>query len=139
MRTHGWKIVLLLASVALADRSPFKEGKWQITVQMEMPGMPMAMPPMTTTQCLTKKDMVPRDPQHSKDCQVVDMKASGGKVSWKMRCTGRRPVEATGEGTYEGDTFHGQMTMRMSDPRSGRPMEMKQTMSGRWLGACDSK
>lgn len=55
-----------------------------------------------------------------------------------MRCAGQRgTVEMHGEATYTGDAFEGQMTMKTADPRSGRQMEMKSTMHGKRVGACE--
>ncbi|MGZ8796081.1 MAG: hypothetical protein ACXW2F_01955, partial [Thermoanaerobaculia bacterium] len=52
---------LALCALALAlalptFASPMKAGKWQITIQMEMPNMPMKMPPMTVTKCVTQAE-----------------------------------------------------------------------------------
>ena len=44
---------LLVASRALADGA-LREGKWEVTTQMQMPGVPMQLPATTRTQCVTK-------------------------------------------------------------------------------------
>lgn len=126
-----------------------RDGKWEITVQMEMPGMPagMTMPPTTMTQCITPQDAadpsksIPQQPPGrggaGSDCKMSDYKAEGNKVSWKMACTTPRPVTGTGEFVYEKDSYTGTMTMNMGAGRAGAPggaMTMKYT--GKRLGDC---
>ena len=54
---------------ARAAHSPQKPGKWKVTMEMEMTGMPMKMPPMSFEICLTEEDLkdpskaVPNDPK----------------------------------------------------------------------------
>ena len=69
--TFAALVVLLFAfSVSFAGSGPnMQEGKWEITTKVEMPGMPMNMPPMTHTQCLTKDDFVPQNSQSGEECQ----------------------------------------------------------------------
>ena len=51
----GSVLALSLPAFAQGPSGPRRDGNWQITVQMEMPGMPAGdgMPPMTMTQCVT--------------------------------------------------------------------------------------
>ena len=35
-------------------------GMWEITTKWDMPGMPMEMPSVTFTQCLSRENTVPR-------------------------------------------------------------------------------
>ncbi|MSP63118.1 MAG: DUF3617 family protein [Myxococcales bacterium] len=47
---------------ARADKLKLHDGKWEITVQMQMPGMGN-LPPIVHRQCLTQKDFVPKGHQ----------------------------------------------------------------------------
>ena len=120
---------------------PRRGGLWEIKTEMQMEGMPMTMPPMTSQQCITPAEA--NDPNKStpqgrgrggrgpQDCQVSDYKTEGNKVSWTLKCTGAQSVSGTGELVYSGDSYTGTMTMEMG----GRgTMTMKYT--GKRLGDC---
>jgi hypothetical protein len=105
----------------------------------------MKMPPMKSTQCITKEDaadpnkMVPSRPERGgppSDCKVSDYKQSGNKVTYNMACTGAQPMTGTGEFVYEGDTYTGTMVMNMSMERGGSPMPMTMKYAGKRLGDC---
>jgi len=114
-------------------QSPQKPGKWQMTIEMAMPGMPMKISPITTDVCLTEKDLadpqkaVPVDPKS--DCTVSDYKVKGKTTSWSLSCP-KQQMKGTGEITYAGDTYTGAMHMKMGE------QEMNSKYSGKWLGAC---
>ena len=114
-------------------KSPQKPGKWQIKMEMEMPGMPMKLPPITTEVCLTEAELadpqksVPNDPKS--DCKVGDYKVKGNTVSWNVDCP-KQKMKGEGEITVTDDTYTGQMNMLMDQ----RKMLMK--YSGKYLGAC---
>lgn len=137
----------------LAQTGPRRDGKWEITMEMQMPGMPnmanmpnmpagMGMPPMKSTQCITKEEAadpqkaLPGAPQRPgappQDCKVTNQKIVGNKVTWDMACTGANPMTGTGEVVYAGDGYTGNMVMNMA--RGGAPMAMKYT--GKRLGDC---
>jgi hypothetical protein len=136
--------VLLTLSTMVLAQGPRRDGRWEVTMQMEMPGMPAAMPPFTVEQCVTKEQAndpqrsVPQQPQRGggqSDCKTEDYKATGSKVSWTMRCTTPQPMTGTGEMTYTKDAYTGQMTMNME--RGGQPMKMTMKMTGKRLGDCE--
>ncbi len=55
--------IIIISAVSVSYVSAgvdMKDGKWEITTQMEMPGMPMAMPAFTHTQCMTSEQNVPQ-------------------------------------------------------------------------------
>ena len=54
---------LLVLPAAAFAQGPRRDGKWEVKMQTEMPGMPMQMPPVTLTQCITKEQAA--DPQKS--------------------------------------------------------------------------
>jgi hypothetical protein len=49
--------MLLVAASAQSATPNMKEGLWEVTVKMDMPGMPGNMPAQTTQRCVTAKDM----------------------------------------------------------------------------------
>ena len=128
---------VLMLFVPLVAQAPRQDGRWQVTMEMSMPDMPMNMPPFTTEQCLTPEDV--KNPQavvpqgrgnQQGNCTVSDYKQSGNKISWSMKCEGQNAMTGTGEMTYEGATYNGVMNMNMS----GRSMMMK--LAGKRLGDC---
>ena len=128
-------LIAVAAAVVAAQpaRSPQKPGKWQIKMEMEIPGMPMKMPPITTEVCLTEAELadpqkaVPNDPKS--DCKVGDYKVKGNIVSWTVDCP-KQKMKGEGEITFTDDSYTGNMKMTM-DQR-----QMSTKYSGKYLGAC---
>jgi Protein of unknown function (DUF3617) len=132
-------------SVSLLAQMPGRrDGNWQVTIEMEMAGMPQRMPPMTVTQCITKEQasdpskLVPQAPGGRgglpPDCKMSDMKTEGNKVSWTMKCEGQNAMTGSGEFTYTADAYTG--TMKMNVERGGQPMAMTMKYAGKRLGDC---
>jgi len=126
----------LCASLSFAEPD-MREGKWEITTKTDMPGMPMQMPPMTYTHCITKKDVIPQKPEKNEDCKIVSSKTSGNTVSWVMQCRDKdgTTVEYSGKVTYKGDRFDGTVEMTLNQPGEVK-MKMIQHMSGKRIGEC---
>ena len=128
--------VLLIAAVALplSAGAQGKDDLWEVTVKMEMPGMPMAMPPVVTRNCTAKnardEDYVPAE----KNCRMQDRKRSGNKLSYKIVCEGKDPMTIAGEMTFGANSYEGRM--QMSGTANGRPMQMTQNFSGKRVGDC---
>ena len=131
-----WITVAVGLSVSALAQAPRRDGRWEVKTEMEMPGMPMKMPAMTTTQCITREQA--DDPQRSvpqgrgapNNCKVSDYKVTGNKVTWSMKCEGPDAMSGTGEITYGENTYDGVMKME----REGQTMTMKYT--GKRLGDC---
>ena len=129
-------LVCALALPVFAATSPVKPGKWQVTMEMDMPGMPMKMPPTTITHCVTKEQVEHPEstiPKGARDqnCTVSDFKVDGNTVTWSMKCEGKEPVTGTGKITYDGDTYDGMMKLHVRD------MDMTTKYKGKYLGECD--
>ncbi|MGD9010426.1 MAG: DUF3617 family protein [Desulfobacteraceae bacterium] len=115
----------------------FKPGKYEITSQVEMEGMPGAMPPQTTTQCLTKSEPVPNGSAAAQGCKITDMNTKGNKVTYTMECDQQgMKVTSTGEIIYKGDSFKGTSTMEMGPSAGGMTITTQTT--GKWVGKCDN-
>lgn len=108
-----------------------KDGLWEVTTMVEMPGMPAGMmKPHTFTNCLSQKDSVPKG-KNETDCTVKDVKTDGNTVSWTVVCK-----EATSKGkiTYAGTTYEG--TTESTIKQEGKDMTIKTTMKGKYIGPC---
>jgi len=134
----------LAVSTSLLAQGPRRDGNWEVTMKMEMPGMPMAIPPIVTTRCITPAEA--SDPLKAMPngggrggrgrgaepkCTTSDYKTEGNKASWSMKCEGTPPTSGTGEITYSENAYSGLMKMDMGE---GRGMTM--TYSGKRLGEC---
>jgi len=128
---------LCMPAVQAADAPHMRPGMWETTVQVEMPGMPVAMAPMTQRHCITKEMLVPQNPQPGQTCKLQDHKVSGNTVTWNVECnTEGRTMHGTGTITYTGDSsYKGKMDMTMTGGPGGT-MHMTQTMSSHRVGEC---
>ena len=107
-----------------------KPGLWEVTVKMEMPGMPQGMQAQTTQRCITAKDLDdPRkvgpgaDPRTASQCEVSNYRMQGNTASWDMACKGPEQMKGSGSMTYQGDRYSGVNKMTMS-------------YAGRYVGEC---
>ena len=126
-------VAVILPAAAADTPHPQKPGKWQVKMQMEMPNMPVKMPPFTWEICLTEEDLkdpqkaVPNDPKNK--CDVADYKVDGNTVTWTINCP-KQDMKGTGEITYTDDSYSGKMDMTVGE------QEMSTKYSGKWIGEC---
>ncbi len=135
-RPAAWMVAaavtaLLTCAPALAQA---KDDLWELTLKMDMPGMPMAMAPQVHRMCVAKAhkddDMIPK----RGNCRMLDSRRTGNTFTYRMSCTGDEPMEVTGETKYGNDAYEGRM--KMTTTSGGQSMEMMQTYSGRRVGDC---
>jgi hypothetical protein len=129
--------IVMGAAIWAQGSGPRRDGNWEVKIEMQMPGMPMAMPPQTIMQCITPQEAA--DPQKltppsgrgrgPNDCKVADYKVDGNKVTWSMTCPSEG-MTGTGEFVYTDDAYTGTMKMNAR----GQDMTMKYT--GKRLGDC---
>ena len=48
---------LVIGGTALGAQSPMRPGRWEITMQMQMPNMPVQMPETKTSNCITPEQL----------------------------------------------------------------------------------
>lgn len=123
--------VLIIPVVGFAAAN-MRDGLWEMTTTVEMPGMPMQIPPTQVKHCFTKEDV--KDQKKaiagSDDCIVSDLKETGNKVTWKMKCKGDSAGEFSGQTVFSGDSFETIMKMQAE----GQDMTMN--VKARRLGEC---
>ena len=132
----GMAIFGLMGSASVwADGS---DELWEVTTKMEMPGMPFAMPAQTSKICMKKGNE--KDPNNAvpknrdQDCKMGDVKVSGNKSSWTMKCDGMNQMTGEGEMTRGEGTYSGKTIMHAIDGG-----EMKMVYEGKRVGTCQAK
>ncbi|MCD6526814.1 MAG: DUF3617 domain-containing protein [Desulfuromonas sp.] len=125
------QLVVLLLALSLVQSClamDVEEGLWEMTTRMEMPGMPMQMPAITFTDCLTEDDVIPQDSQ----CEVTDLVKDGNTIRYTMHCNqDGQQMTAKGEFTYSGKKMSGKVVTQMSEQ-----MSMTTVYNGHWIGPC---
>jgi hypothetical protein len=128
-------VLVVSLSTSIAGSGPnMEEGKWEVTTKMEMPGMSISMPEVTSTQCLTKKDFVPQGSQQGQECKITKTKVDGNTVTWTVKCSGQGgEVTGTGKMTYRGSSFKGKIEMTMVQSNT----KMISHINGHRIGDCE--
>ena len=121
----------LMPTVGFAAET-MRDGYWEMTTTMEIPGMPMQIPPTQVKHCFTKEEVQDQKKAiaGSEDCTVYDLKETGNKVTWKMKCKGGNPGEFSGETVFRADSFETKMQMQAE----GQSMAMN--VKAKRLGEC---
>jgi len=110
---------------------------WQVTSKMEMSGMGFNMPAQTIKVCMKKNEM--RDPNKAipknrdSRCNMVDVKTSGNKTTWTMKCEGEHPMTGSGEMIRGEGSYSGKTMMHMDNG------DMKMSFDGKRIGTCLAK
>ena len=124
----------LLAVFCLPAAAQEKDELWDITMKMEMAGMPMSMPARTSRMCVEKGAKDESYVPQQSDCRNVESKRTGNKYTFKTVCDGKNKMTSTGEITFGDGTYEGRM--KMTGMMEGQPMDMTQTYSGKRVGTC---
>ena len=99
---------------------------------MEMPGMPMAIPPQVVRLCVGKnpkdEDYIPKQ----NNCRMLESKRTGNKYTYKMECGGSEPSTAEGEVTFAAGAYQGKVKVVMAK----MPQPMQMNFSGQRVGNC---
>ncbi len=150
MRLRALVVAVVVAGISAAvfAQAPRRDGKWEVKMEMSMPGM--QMPATTTTQCVTPADAadpmksVPQAPAGRggragapPSCKMSDYKVDGNKVTYTMTCDAPQAMTMTGVMVYGADNYDGTVTVNMD--RGGQPMAMTMKYTGKRLGDCDGK
>jgi hypothetical protein len=129
----------MLAFGMMSSASVRAEGSdemWEVKTKMEMPGIPFAMPEQTHKICMQKDHA--KDPNYAvpknrdKDCKMGDVKVSGNKSSWTMKCDGMNQMTGEGEIIRGDGTYSGKLMMHASGG------DMNMTYEGKRVGTCQA-
>jgi hypothetical protein len=147
-------VTMLMVSAAWAGHG--KVGLWQVTIKMDMAGMPQIPPeqmakmkamgiklPMndtfTTEHCMTAEEVAmskpPEMPNHGKqECKIQNMKTDGQSVSADMICTGKANGGGHFKFTYDTpEHYSGKVSTNVMI--HGHAMASTASFEGRWISA----
>ncbi len=133
-------LTLAAAALSTATAHAATGESWEVTTKTDMPGMPVAMGETTVTICLAKG--AAKDPKQlvrqEEGCEMTDIKTSGSKTTWKMRCDRDGEVmTGTGEVTHKPDSYQG--VTRLSGTSEGKKVDMTANYQGKRIGTpCDT-
>jgi hypothetical protein len=135
----GAAVVAAPPAARAQDRPNLNPGNWEISMQMDMEGMP-SRPPMTMTHCI-KPDQVKDSQTFAQDmqkrngkCAVSDLKADGGKLSYSFDCEGGAKGDV--EMAFAGGTYEGTIKLTTGGGRGQGPMHVIQHIKARRVGDC---
>jgi len=109
-------VLAAAAPAAHAGAVNMNPGKWEISVSMEMAGMPAgAMQPHARTECIQAKDtnadwMTKQGQQKDKDCKTTIVKQEAGHLAWTFECASGSTGDA--DFTFGGDSYDGTMHIK---------------------------
>lgn len=120
-------------SLPFAAPAAGQDELWEVSSQMNVPGMPPGMGAATQQVCQDKdpsKQAV--QGENMEKCKITDRKQSGNKITMTVTCPDSKAVI---EHTYNAARTEYKGSMRMTS----RDGDMTMTMSGRKIGACDAQ
>jgi len=129
------KLILgLLAALPFAfAHAAGNDDLWEVTSQMNVPGMPAGMGGQKHQVCAEKGD--PKKAMQSRGnekCKMTDFKQSGNKYTMTMECP---DGTATIENTFNAAHTEYNGTVKMTSKRG----DMTMTMAGKKVGTCDAQ
>jgi hypothetical protein len=131
----------LPAGLPAAEPTHMHPGKWEISMELEMEGMPPAANhgPRVVTQCLKAEDVkdaksiAEANQKNRQGCTVSEPKWDGNKLSYSVACANGTTGHT--EMTYEGDSYEGTGVMTVNSPQGGS-MKVTQHIKGKRIGDC---
>lgn len=133
-----------LVAHAAPDLSDMMDpGLWEMTVDMQIDGMPMSMPAQTIRRCITQVTLdqnhgIPKPQTHGKvTCKTTSMNRSSNTVNWTMACSGEGDMQMNGTVAFDSrEAYHS--TVHMAGTIQGRQIRMTQNMQGKRIGECQN-
>ena len=128
-------IPVLAADAPAAPAAAKEKGDlWEVTSQMSMEGMPMALPAQKVKVCAAKTWTEPPAPESQQQkCTNSDFRVDGPKATWKITCEPPHAMTGTGEITRDGAiAYTGSIKFVSADGN------MTVKLDGRRVDECDN-
>jgi len=131
-------IIVIFFSITLfvgnaISKPNVKTGLWKFTTKMEMPGMPIQIPPITNEKCITESDILPKTDSPNESCKITNQKTSGNTVSYDITCkTEGNTTKGKVKVTYSSKKMKGTMDLTITPGDT----KMKSKIKGEYVSAC---
>ena len=123
-------------------KGKMKEGMYETTMEMEIPGLPAGMGKqnMKFQNCVTAQDIEGgkvgkgKDARDHTNCEVKNFNMSGNTATYTTVCKGSPEMTADTKITFNDAGY--KMDMKMAMKEGGQVTNMSQRMDGRYVGPC---
>lgn len=132
VRTIIISLLLIIFSVGEILAIDFKEGNYEITNWMEIPGKGRSKEE-NQVQCLTENDLGWKMYRET-PCKLLSESQSGNTLTWEVKCNEGGIDYISGTITYFGDSFNGTLIYR-----SAKGSNVKVGIRGKRIGNCSNK
>jgi hypothetical protein len=130
--------LVLTGPIAAWGANEIREGEWQFTTFLQLPGMPQSSggdQGMTRTACIDAANPIPPDAH----CTLGKVDRNAGVVIWSMTCNAPQgPIQAAGRARYSGEKMEATLTARVAGP-NGQAIDSPGRVTGHYVGPCTQK
>lgn len=156
-------LLLISSAFAFATEVQLKPGQWEMTVEMQMAGMPqlsldqieqmhqmgidvsfLSGKPTVIPQCITPEQATLKKPidlssSTNGQCALKNYKHAGKSVSGDMVCTGELNANGRFDMTVNNDTsYSGKWTLK-GTTQDGLPVDQTSIVNSKWIkSVCDA-
>ena len=132
-----------LAALTLAAAGPvhaaghIKPGQWQMDSQMQITGIPVTLPPVSTKICISPQDAendTPKNFSEDSGCKTSNLKRDAKSVTADVTCDGR--MKGTGTLVSPIGTICPTISVAVLEPRAAEPAGSLPVMKYRRPTSC---
>lgn len=132
---------MLVAAAPLWAQAPgMQPGLWRVDMTTELDGIAAPGASNTLTRCVLPdqvndpRQIIPRAVSDA-HCRVRDYAQEGDRATWKLVCSGERPLRGSGSLSWKADEYSGVNRLEMA--HEGRSIVMIQRYTARRVGDCN--
>ena len=111
-------------------------GLWEITIEVQMDGIPVDAPQETIKKCISRNDLTPGNMQDKQGCDKDKVTRKGDTVNWVVSCAkDKHTMTGNGLMVYSGKSMTGNAQFQAGG-KGLATMKMQLQYKGRRLGKC---
>jgi hypothetical protein len=139
-----WMLAAAAAFPLVVSAAQIEPGNWEFTVNVQAHGLGALQPkpgPIVNNRCITPEQAanpakVLSDAGARGECQFSNERDSGSEFTFDVQCTGRIPVQGSGNMRYGPQTLDGDLNL--DGDAQGMKFSTRSHISARRTGPCTS-